>query len=156
MQPGRSGVDGELAHRDLDPLHPPVTDPQDLLGIADHHQVDLVPVELKCLERAAYILRSVDGQEDPARAPVLVAVLLDRLTHGRVVDDRQQLGKVILQQPVVQHLIAVVHLLKVDELRQIGRLLLQLFVGTNRLLVKGEHGVGQPTHQAEVLNAPRP
>ncbi|MEE1805796.1 hypothetical protein [Streptomyces sp. BE133] len=43
------------------------------------------------------------------------------------------------------------HLLKVDELRQIGRLLLQLFVGTNRLLVKGEHGIGQPTHQAEAL-----
>jgi len=39
---------------------------------------------------------------------VLVAVLLDRLRDHRVVDDWEHLLQVLLEQPVVQNLVAVV------------------------------------------------
>ncbi len=37
-----SGVDGDLADRDVGAVHPPVADPEDLLRVGDHDQVDVV------------------------------------------------------------------------------------------------------------------
>src|ERR1700689_1029362 len=48
----------------------------------------------------------VEGQEDAGGPPVFVGVPLDRVADSRVVDDRQQLGEVVGQYPVVQGLVA--------------------------------------------------
>jgi hypothetical protein len=53
---------------------------------------------------------------------VFVGVLLDSVADSGVVDDRQQLGEVVGQYPVVQGLVAVVQLLEVDVLGQVAGL----------------------------------
>ena len=104
-----------------DAVDAPVADAEDLLGVGAHHQVHVVGPEPQRVERLLDVVRPVDGQVDPARAAVLVGVLLDRLADRRVVDDRQHLGEVVPQHLVVQHLVAVVQLLHVHVLGQIGR-----------------------------------
>ncbi len=144
-------VHGQFAHRDLDSVHAPVADAEDLLGVGDDDQVHLVRREIQFLEGAAQVLGPVDGEEDAARAPVLMAVRLDRLAHGRVVDDRQQLGEVIGEQPVVKDLVAVVQLLQMNVRGQIVGLAAQLLVRAPRLLVQREHRVGQSADEAEAV-----
>jgi hypothetical protein len=51
-----------------------------------------------------------------------MAVVLDRLADRRRVDDRQHLAQVAGQQPVEEHLVAVVHLGQQDVPGQVGRL----------------------------------
>jgi hypothetical protein len=116
------GVDRQLADRELHAADAPVADAEELLRIGGHEQVDVVGAEAERLERGADVLGAVDGQVDPARPPVFVAVALDRLAHGRVVHDRQQLGEMVAEQPEVEDLIAVVELLQVHVLRQVVRL----------------------------------
>jgi hypothetical protein len=115
------GVDGELAHRDVDPADTPVTNAEDLLGVGGHQQVHVLGAHAEAAQRRLDLVGRIDGQVHPTRAAVLVAVPLDRLANGRVVHDRQQLAQVVGQHPVVQHFVTVVQLLQEDVLEQVAR-----------------------------------
>ena len=145
----RGSVDGQLADRDLDAPHAPVTDAEDLLGIAAHDQVDVVRPELQRGERVLDVVRLVDRQEDAPGAPVFVGVPLDRVADRRVVDNWQQLRQMLGQHPVVQGLVAVVQLFQVDILGQVTGLPLQLLVDAQRLLLQRQHRRRQPPGQPE-------
>ena len=56
--------------------------------------------------------------------------------HGRGVDDRHQLGEVVQQQPVEQRRVAVLELSQVDVPFEVGRLVVQGFIGAADLLVQ--------------------
>jgi hypothetical protein len=107
VDPRRRGVDRQLAHRDVDPTDTPATDPQDLLGVGGNDKVHVVGTQPQIGQRRLHPLRGVNRQVDPARAAVLVAVPLDRLPDRRVIHDRQHLPQVLPEQPVEQHLVAV-------------------------------------------------
>src|SRR6185437_15209125 len=83
------------------------------------------------------------------RPPVLTRELLDRLADGRVVDDRHHLGEVIPEHFVVQDLVAIVKLLHVYVLGEVGPLRLVLPVGQLRLLLEGQHPRGQPAGERD-------
>src|SRR5262249_44146102 len=97
---GGRGVHGELADRDVDPADAPVANAQDLLRVGGHDQVDVVRAQAGRGEGGLHRLEAVDGQVDAAGVPVLVAVALDGLADGRVVDDRHHLLQVARQQGV--------------------------------------------------------
>jgi len=88
------------------PPTPQSPDAQDLLRVGRHDQVHVVGAEPEVAERRLHPIRLVDRQVDPTRAAVLMAVLLVRLAHGRVVHDRQQLAQVVSEDAVVQHFVA--------------------------------------------------
>ena len=96
-------------------------------------------------------LGGVDRQVDAARAAVLVAVALDRLADGGGVDDRQHLREVVAEQPVEQHLVAVVQGRQVDVLGQVAGLRPVLGIGAVGLLVLGEHA---RRHEADQVQRP--
>ena len=146
---GGRRVDGELAHRDVRAVDPPVPDAQDLLGVGDHEQVDVVGAQAELLEGGAHVLDTVDRQVDGPGAPVVPAPLPNGLPHGGVVDDREQLGQVVGQETVVEHLVAVVELVEEDVLVQVGGKGAQLGVGAGGLLVQGLHGRGEAADQAQ-------
>src|SRR5260370_897601 len=87
-------------------------------------------------ERGVDQLRLVHGQVHAPGPAVLVAVVLDRLPDGRGVDDGEHLGQVVAQQPVVQDLVAVVHLVQQHVPGQIGGLPLVLRVDPGHLAVQ--------------------
>jgi hypothetical protein len=142
------GVDRRLADRELNAADTPVTDAEELLPVGGHHQVDVVGAKAERPECGTDVLRAVDGQIDAARPAVFVAVPLDRLTHGRVVHDRQQLGEVVAEQPEVEDLIAVVELLQVHVLGHVVRLGPQLLPCPSRLELQGQHPGRQHPDQA--------
>ena len=80
---GRRGVDGELADGDAHAADAPVADAEDRAGVGGDDQVHVVAAEAGRPQRLLDQLRLVDRQVDAARAPVLVAVVLDRLADGR-------------------------------------------------------------------------
>ncbi len=151
VDPGRGRVHGQLADRYLDAAYPPVADAQDLLGVGTHDQVHVAGAQLQGGEGLLDVVGPVDGQVDPPRPTVLVGVPLDRVADRGVIHDRQQLGQVIGQHLVVQHLVAVVQLLQVHVLGQVGRLPPQLLIDAPRLLLQGQHRRRQPPGQAEGL-----
>ena len=63
---GGCRVDGELAHGDVGAVDAPVADAQDLLGVRDHHQVDVVRPQTQVLQGGAHVLDAVHGQVDGA------------------------------------------------------------------------------------------
>ena len=75
---------------------------------------------------------------------------LDGLPHRRVVDDGQQLLEVVDQQPVVEHLVAVVQLVEEDVAGQVGGVGTQLAVGAVGLLTEGFHRRRQPADQSQL------
>ena len=88
------------------------------------------------------VLRVVDRQVDPARAPVLVAEPFDRPADGRGVDDREHLLDVLGEQPVEQDLVAVAQVGQVDVPGQVVGLALVLGVDPPQLAVDGGHPAG--------------
>ena len=81
VDPGRRGVDRELADRDLDAADALVADPEDALGVRGHQQVDVVGAQPGVAQRGLDVLGVVDRQVHPARAAELVGELLDRQTR---------------------------------------------------------------------------
>jgi hypothetical protein len=73
------------------------------------------------------------------RPAVLMAIALDRLTNRRVMDNGQQLGQMIRQEPVREHLVAVMQLFQMDIPSQVIRLMPQLCKGSANLLVQGQY-----------------
>ena len=80
----------------------------------------------------------VNGQVDAARAPVLVAEVLDGLPHGRGVNDRQHFPQVLGEHVVEEHLVAVVHLGEQHIPGKIGRLAGVLGEYPGGLLLQGQ------------------
>ncbi len=151
VDPRRGCVYGQFASRDLDAANAPVADAQDLLSIGAHDQVHIAWPEAQRGEGRLDVVRPVDGQEDAPRPTVLVGVLLDRLPDGRVVDDRQQLGQMVGQHPVVENLIAVVQLLQVYVLGQVAAQVSQLLISPPRLLFQRQNRGRQPPGQPASL-----
>jgi hypothetical protein len=135
-------VDGELAERDVGAVDTPVADSQDLLCVGHHDQIDIVGTQTERLERRLDILGPVDRQIHRPRVAVVGGPLLDRVAHGGVIDDRQQLVEMVTQQLEIQDLVAVVDLVEIDVLLQIGGLLLQLRIRTSSLLIEGLDSCG--------------
>ena len=146
---GGCRVDGELAHGDIGAVDAPVSDPENLLGVGDHEQVDVVGSQTQALQGGAHVLNTVYGQVDGTRPPVVTAPLLDGLTDRGIVDDRQQLGEMVGEHPVVEDLVTVVELVEEDVLVQVRGLGGQLCVGPSRLLVKGLDGGGEAADESE-------
>ena len=146
---GGRRVDGELAYGDIGAVDAPVPDPEDLLGIGGDQQIDVVGPQTQALQGGAHVLDTVHGQVDGARPAVVAAPLLDGLADRGVVDDRQQLGEVVGEHPVVEDLVAVVELVEEDVLVQVRGLGGQLCVSSRGLLVQGLDGGGEATDEPE-------
>ena len=151
MDAGGCRVDGEFAHGDVGAVDAPVSDPENLLGVGDHEQVDVVGSQTQALEGGTHILNAVHGQVHGTRPPVVTAPLLDGLTDRGIVDDRQQLGEMVGEHPVVEDLITVVELVEEDVLVQVRGLGGQLCVGPNRLLVKSLDCGGEAADESEPM-----
>ncbi len=108
MQTGGGDVDGKFADRDVDATDALVADAEDAFGVGGHQEINLLRLQTVVAQRLLYVLQVVDVEEHPSWTAVFVAIALDRLTHGRGVDDGQHLLEVIGQQPVEKDLIAVV------------------------------------------------
>ena len=80
-------VDGELADGDIGTIDAPVADAEDLFGVGDDQEVDVIGAEAKAFKRGPHILDSIHGQVDGARAAVVCGPLLDGLADGRIVDN---------------------------------------------------------------------
>ena len=98
-----------------------------------------------------HLVGGVDREVRAARTAVLVAVALDRLADGRRVDDREHLRQVVAEQPVEEHLVAVVQLAEEDVLGQVRRLAEVLAVGAADLLFQRHDSRRQHADQAERL-----
>jgi hypothetical protein len=148
VDPGRGGVDGELARRDVDAADAPVADAEDGLGVGGDDEVDLVGGQLGGSQGGLDVVGCIDAEVDAAWAAVLVAVLLDGLADRRGVDDREQFAEVVGEHPVEQDLVAVVQGGQVDVLVEVAGLARALPVGALGLLVQGEdprrQQAGQP------------
>ena len=130
-------VNRQLADGDLDSAHAPVADSQNLFGVGGDDQVDIAGAGAesgKCLLDG---LGMVDGEVHAARAPALMVVLLHRHAHGEVVDDRDHFPQVFGEQPVEEHLVAVVQGGEVDILAQRVGQPLVLDIGALDLGVQG-------------------
>ncbi len=150
---GRDRVDGELADRDVDATDAPVTDAQDRLGVGGDHQVDVVGTEPGGVEGPVDAVDVLDVEEDAPGPAEQVAELLDGRTHGGRVDDRQHLVHVLADQPVEEHLVAVVQLGEEDPLLDVGVLGLELLVAPVRLLLERLRGRRQQPVQAQAGRA---
>ena len=84
---GCGRVDGELADGDVGAVHTPVTDAEDLFGVGDDQEVNVIGAAAEAFKRGPHILNSIDGQVDGARAAVVCGPFLDGLADGRIVDD---------------------------------------------------------------------
>ena len=149
VDPAGRGVDGEFALGDVDAADAPVADAQDRLTVGRHDQVDVAGPETGAAQRVLDLLGGVHGEIDSVRAAELVAVALDRGADGRGVDDRQHLAEVVADEPVEQHLVAVVQTGQIDVLGEVGGLRTVLRVGAHRLLVLGEGLRRHQAHQAQ-------
>src|SRR5205823_1511257 len=116
VDPGRGGVDGELARRDVDAADAPVADAEDGLGVGGDDEVDLAGGQLGGSQGGLDVVGCIDAEVDAAWAAVLVAVLLYGLADRRGVDDREQFAEVVGEHPVEQDLVAVVQGGQVDVL----------------------------------------
>ena len=125
--------------------HPCMPVAQDLLGVGDHEQVDVIGPQTQALQGGTHILDAVHRQVDGARAAVLPAPELDGLAHGGVVDDGQRLGEVAGQDPVVEGLVAIVELVEEDVLVHVPP-----EVRAACLLVKGLDDGGEAADEAEL------
>jgi hypothetical protein len=84
----------------------------DLLGVAAHDDVNVVGAQGEGGKGLLDVARPVDRQVDPVRAVVLRSPPSGLLAGHRVRDDRQQLGRVVGQQPEMERLVAVSELLE--------------------------------------------
>lgn len=107
VDPGRSRVDGELAYGDRDASHPPIPDTENLLGVGGYDQVDVVCRGAEILDGGVDAIGVVNTQIHASRSLEFLAVAFDRLSDSRRVHDREHLGEMLAQHPVVQHLVAV-------------------------------------------------
>ena len=148
---GGDGVDRKLADRDVDATDAPVTDAEDRLGVGGHHQVDVVRTQPGGVERPVDPVHVLDVEEDAPRPTEQVAELLDGRTHRRRVDDRQHLVHVLADQPVEEHLVAVVQLGQEHPLLDVRVLRLELLVAPGRLLLDRLHGGRQQPVQAQAV-----
>jgi hypothetical protein len=130
------GVHRKLAHRDAHPADAPVADPEYGASVGGHNQVNIAAVQAERAQRRLDELGLIDRQVHPTRAPVLVAVMLDRLANRGRVDHRQHLGEMVGQHAVVQHLVTVVQLVQQDIACQVGRLTEELGIDASGLLVQ--------------------
>ena len=125
----RRRIDRQFADRDLDAADAPVADAQDLLGVGGQDQVDVAGTGAEIGECFLDRVGMVDRKVHAARTPALVVILLHRHADGQIVDDGDHLAQVLGEQPVEQHLVAVVQGGQVDVLAECIRQPLVLNVG---------------------------
>ena len=105
VDPTRRGVQRELADRDGHPAGALVAETEDPLVVGDDDQPDVLVRALAQELRDAVAVRR--GDPGATRPPDDVAELLAGAPDGRRVDDRQELGQVLGEQPVEQRRIPV-------------------------------------------------
>ena len=148
---GRGGIHDKFTDRDGDPSNTPITNTQDLLRIGGDDQVHIVCPGPEIVERCFDRLRLIDRQVHAARAPVILAVALDRRSDRRRIDDRQHLPQVLRHQPVEQHFVAVVKRGERNVFAHVVRLALILGVRSTRLIGQRQHCRRQQARQAQLL-----
>src|SRR5580704_7782254 len=74
---GRSGIDGELADRDIDTPDAPVADAEDGLGVGGDNEVHLAGRQSRIAQGGLDLAGRIDAEINAAWAAVLVAVTLD-------------------------------------------------------------------------------
>ena len=114
----RRRVDRQLADRHLDAADTPIADSQNLLGVGGQDQVDIVGAGAEVGKGLLDRFGMVDRKIHASRAAALMVVLLHRHADGQIVDDGDHLAQVFGEQPVEQHLVAVVQGGQVDVLAQ--------------------------------------
>ncbi len=149
VDPGRGGVHGQLADRDVHAAHPLVADAEDAFRVGGDDEVDVVRAAAVDAERLLGLFGRVDRQVHPARPAELMAESFDRLPDGRRVDDRQHLVDVLAEQPEEQHLVAVAQVTEVDVLGHVVGLAPVLLVYPAQLAVQRGDPAGQQAGQPE-------
>ena len=125
----RRRVDRQLADRHLNAAHAPIADSQDLLGVGRQDQVDIAGAGAEVGKRLLDRFGMIDREIHAARTPALMVILLHRHADRQIVDDGDHFAQVLGEQPVEQHLVAVVQGGQVDVLAQRVRQPLVLDVG---------------------------
>jgi hypothetical protein len=97
VDPGRRGVDRQLADGDLNAADALVADAEDALGVGDDDEVDLVGSEAVLSSDSRSSGWSIE--RNTPRGGGIRGEALDRLTDRRGVDDRQHLLEVVGEQP---------------------------------------------------------
>ncbi len=150
VDPGCDRIHRELADRDVDAADAPVADAQNRLAVGGDDEVDVIRLEARELQCAIDAFDIVDVQENAPRATECLAELLDRRAHGGRVDDREHLGDVLADQPVEEHLVAVVQLAQEDPLVEIVVQQRVLGVAARGLLLHRLDRPGKQSLEAEV------
>jgi hypothetical protein len=85
---GSSGMQRQLANRDLDAAHHPVAHAQNRFGVGAYDQVDIVGAQAQRLEGFGNAIGAINGQIQSTLCTVLVGETLDRFAHRGRVHDR--------------------------------------------------------------------
>jgi len=109
------GVEAELADRDPHAARTLVAQPEDPFAVGYDDDLD-VPVH-GC-ELLAHSGARVPGEEQPSGSAIDPTELLGGLPHRWCVDDGEGVGQVLPDEPVEQHLVAVLQGAQVDVLFQ--------------------------------------
>ena len=150
VDPGRRGVDRELADGDLDATDALVADPEDALGVGGDDEVDIAGGQAVVEQRLLDVLRAVDRDEHPTGTVVFDGEPLDDLADRGRVDDGKHLFDVVGEQPVEEHLVAVAEAGEVVVLGERGPGRVVLLVDPAHLVADGGHLTGHEADQAEV------
>jgi len=120
MEAGTEGVNGNFPQTDLDSPHPLITDAQDSLGIGDQQQFGLAKAVTGLAQEIHKPLLIGRRQIHPfGGAAVGLAELLNRLSHGGGVHNRQGLVDVLGQKAVKQGEVALAEELQIGKAFQI-------------------------------------
>src|ERR1035441_10500494 len=104
----RRRVDRQFADRYFDATYAPIADSQDLLGVGCENQVDIARSGAEAGKRLFDRLGMIDREVKTPRAPALVLILLHRPAGLQTIDNGDHFAQVLREQPVEQHLIAIV------------------------------------------------
>ncbi len=146
---GARRVELQLADRDAHAVGAEIAEAQDALaaGHADEANVLLGPVAQDLLHASLV----VDGDVHAARAPEDVVELQAGLADGRVIDDRQEAGRIRHQGAVEQRLVLVEQPDQVDVAIEIGGLVSELLKDAPQLHVLVLDDIRQQTSQTQRL-----
>ena len=143
-------VEGQLADGDAHAADALIAQPEDAFVVGRHDQADVVVRRVP--EDARDVVHVIGRDPEAARAAIDLAELLTRLAHRGRVDDGHQLGDVIDQHAIEQHLVAIVQARHPDVLLERSALGADLTDGGGRLL--GERGDAMRDHPAHVELVP--
>jgi len=145
MDAGTGHVERQLADGDAHPPGALVAETEDALVVGDHDQADVLVGEVAQARRDAVDV--VRSEPDPAHVAHDVAEALAGFTDRRGVDDGHQLGEVLHQHPVEQHLVAVQQACQADVALEVVGLLANVLELELDLLLDGVHRGGQEAMQ---------